>query len=197
MLPDFDLALGVFNIQHRTLTHSLIFWSILFVPVFAKYRWSALPYFVAVTQHIFFGDLIVGRTAILWPLDFRLGLGLSVLSPLNLALEAAGLAMFSVIALKRKELLSKSSIALRIMVIAPLLGFVALASFSDYLLPVFLEGSDAKHLEKNIPNFLVNPNLQVAILLHLALAGIVLSSFFTRSEKMIGRGNFKPIGSRD
>lgn len=186
MLPDIDLVLGVLNLQHRTLTHSIIFWAILFAPIFARFRWIALPYFVAVTQHIFFGDLVVGRTAIFWPLELRLGLGLPVLSPINLTLEGAGLALFFVFALRSKDLTSNASTLWRILAVAPLLAFVALASFSDYVLPLFLEGIDARHLERNLPLILANPNLQVAVLLHLALVVAILASFPLTSKKKIG-----------
>jgi membrane-bound metal-dependent hydrolase YbcI (DUF457 family) len=180
MLPDVDLVLGVFDVQHRTLTHSLLFWSLLFGPFFMRYRLRAVPYFVAVAQHILLGDLVVGRTDILWPLDVRTGLGLPILSPINLGLEAVGLALFVVLSLKNRDRVLTRSIVLPILVIAPLAGFVALASFSDYFLPIFLEGSDARHLERNLPSLLDNPNLQVAVVLHLGLIVIILLSFMSR-----------------
>jgi membrane-bound metal-dependent hydrolase YbcI (DUF457 family) len=177
MLPDIDLVLGIFGVQHRTVTHSLLFWSILFGPFFARYRLAALPYFVAVAQHILLGDLVVGRTDILWPLDLRLGLGLPILSPVNLALEAGGLVLFVALSLKTKDLLLTRSAALAIIVIVPLAGFSTIASFSEYLLPVFLEGSDARHLERNLPALLVNPGLQAAVFLHLALIATIVLPF--------------------
>ena len=84
MLPDIDLLLGPFGIPHRTLTHSIIFWSLLFVPFFVKYRVAAFPYFVGVASHILFGDLIVGRTVFLWPwTEVVVGAGLSIFSPVT------------------------------------------------------------------------------------------------------------------
>ena len=185
MLPDVDLLLGIFGIQHRTLTHSVIFWSLFFVPVFLKYRRVAVPYFIAVVQHILFGDLVVGRTAILWPLaDQRLGLGFSILSPINLALEAIGLALLFVLIIRNKDL-SQEPRSLRIMVVVPLITFVILASLGDFLPSIFLEGSDARYLERNLPN-LENPGLQVAVFLHLALIALVLSSFLKTDRKYPG-----------
>jgi len=50
-IPDIDLLLGVFGIKHRTWTHSIILWSLLFLPFFVIYRKSSIPYFVAAVQH--------------------------------------------------------------------------------------------------------------------------------------------------
>ena len=183
MLPDIDLVLGVFGVEHRTITHSLLFWSLLFGPFLVKYRLRAIPYFVAVAQHILLGDLLVGRTDILWPLEVRTGLGLPILSPINLGMEAAGLVLFVVLSLKNRDLVKTRSIVLPILVIAPLAGFVALASFSGFFLPIFLEGSDARHLERNLPTLLNNPNLQVAVVLHLGLIAILLLSFMPRKTE--------------
>src|SRR3989442_5479541 len=97
-IPDVDLLLGIFGIQHRTWTHSILIWSIIFVPFFIKYRATALPYFVSVIQHIAFGDTVVGRNTPFWPLsDLNLSLGYNLFSPQNLILEGAGLALFFVI----------------------------------------------------------------------------------------------------
>ena len=182
MLPDIDLLLGVFDIQHRTLTHSLIFWSVLFTPVFLKYRRTAVPYFVAVVQHILFGDLVVGRTSILWPIaDFRPGLGLSILSPISLALEAIGLAVLLVFVISGRAS-PKKSLSLLVIATVPLAAFVVLASLGDFLPPIILEGSDARYLERNLPT-LENPALQFAIFLHIVLIALILVAFAKDSRK--------------
>lgn len=183
MLPDIDLLLGVFEIQHRTITHSVVFWSTAFIPVFVKYKRAAIPYFVGVLQHILLGDLVVGRTDLLRPIaDLKLGLGLSLLSPLSLALEAAGLAMLLGIAYKAKEP-RRSSPILQLLVIIPLAAFVALASVGGILPPIFLEGTDARYLERDLPRLLESPNMQVAILLHLGLIAFLLISARRLSRK--------------
>ncbi len=182
MLPDVDLLLGVFGIQHRTLTHSLVFWTIIFIPVFAGYRLRAAPYFVAVAQHILLGDLIVGKSSVLWPLmDLRLGLGLSILSPISLAMEGAGLAIFAAMIFRNGELFSQKSRILPFAAIIPIALFVILSSFGGALLPLVLEGSEAKHLEKNLPTILSSPNLQVAVVLHLALIALIVTSLLKTS----------------
>jgi len=176
MLPDIDLVLGAFGLQHRTLTHSILFWSLLFAPVFVKYRVDAIPYFVAVSQHVLFGDLLVGKTSIFWPiLDARFGLVLPIFSPVNLALEGAGFAMFCFFAIRNGDLELRKLSPLAVMVIIPLIGFVVLATFSESLLPIFLEGSDANLLERNLPGLLANPVFQAAVILHLALIAIILA----------------------
>lgn len=174
MLPDIDLILGIFDVGHRTLTHSIVFWTGAFVPFFVILRRAALPYFVAVTQHILFGDLIVGRTPVFWPVsDLKLGLGLSLLSPITLVLEAIGLALLVVFVYKYREPSKKSPI-LQGIVLVPLIAFVVLASLGNLLPPVFFEGPEARHLERNLPALLGNAGLQIAVLLHLGLIAVIL-----------------------
>lgn len=131
-LPDIDLVLGVFGIQHRTLTHSLIFWSLAFVPFFVKYRKRSIPYYLAPVQHIIFGDFIVGNnTPPLWPITrYYFNLGYNLLSPENIALEATGLALFLLLMIATKygrtSFFQKNNKhhALNILAIVPLVSFV-------------------------------------------------------------------------
>ena len=192
MLPDVDLILGSFGIGHRTVTHSIIFWSLLFVPFFVKYRKIALPYFVAASQHILIGDLIVGRTNILWPVvDLRIGLGFPILSPLNLLLEAAGLVLFIAVLVLGKDRTyladRKKSAVLALMVVIPLATFVILASSEGLLTSFLLEQSDARHLEKNLPGLLDSRNLQIAVAMHLSLVFFIGIHFFATSKRVFSR----------
>ena len=103
-LPDIDLVLGIFGIQHRTWTHSVLLWSIAFTPIFIKYKKIAIPYFVAVISHIIFGDAIVGRNNPIWPIgNFNFSLGYGLMSIQNIALEATGLVIFLSWILKSKD----------------------------------------------------------------------------------------------
>ena len=181
MLPDVDLLLGVFGVQHRTFTHSLIFWSVAFAPFFLKYRLTAIPYFVAVAQHILLGDLVVGRTSILWPISDGVGLGLSLLSPITLALEGVGLALFIVLATRDKEPLKKCPLK-QILVLLPLGGFIAIALIGDLVLPVILEGTDARYLERSLPTLLGGWGLQISVVLHLGLIGFLLVASYRVSR---------------
>lgn len=192
ILPDIDLLLGAAGLQHRTLTHSVLFWSLLFAPIFAKYRWVALPYFVAVTQHILFGDLVVGSTPILWPLlDLKLGLGLSILSPTNLILEGIGLALFVLMIVfgrERQLLLAPGrSGFLALLIIAPLFGFLALTMGSGGHISLLLDQSDAKHLERNITSLLANNYFQVVLGLHIGMLLFMLIPLLRASFAMINK----------
>jgi hypothetical protein len=173
MLPDIDLLLSIFGIPHRTLTHSIIFWSVLFVPFFVKYRMAAIPYFVAVGSHIFFGDLIVGRTAFLWPwTEFVSGMGLSPFSPINLVLEAIGLVLFGVVFAKDKNR-TKSATWLQLIALLPIAAFAVMGSVGNVAAPLLLEGSDAEYLARNLPSLVNNRAMQIVVGLHVALAGIL------------------------
>ena len=192
MLPDIDLLLGSLNIEHRTLTHSIIFWSLVFIPFFAKYRKVALPYFVAAIQHILMGDLIVGRTNILWPLaDFKIGLGFPILSPLNLLLEASGLILFTALMVLGKDRSlqpnTRRSAILASIVAIPIAAFVILSSYEGILNSFLLEQSDARYLEKNIASLLDSRYLQLAGAMHLGLLFLIGIHFFTSSRSIFGR----------
>jgi len=188
MLPDIDLIFGPLGVQHRTITHSIVFWSILFVPFFVKYRTISIVYFVALIQHILIGDLIVGKTSILWPIaDLKIGLGLTILSPVNLVLEGAGLAIFAALVLGKEKLLltsPKKAGVLAVLVIVPLAGFVVLMSGGGQLGALLLEHSEAKYLERSIPSLLNSGYLQAAIAMHLALLSILMLPFLRNSRLM-------------
>ncbi|MEM3097600.1 MAG: metal-dependent hydrolase [Nitrososphaerales archaeon] len=97
-LPDIDTIFVAVGIEHRTITHSLLFWITLFMPIFIKYRKASIPYFIAAVQHLVMGDLIVGSTRFLWPLSStKFGLGFSLVSLENIAIEIAGLVIFLII----------------------------------------------------------------------------------------------------
>jgi hypothetical protein len=186
MLPDVDLILGVFDVQHRTFTHSLIFWAVVFAPLFLKFRLVAIPYFVAVAQHILFGDLIVGRTSILWPISDSIGLGLSLLSPITLGLEAAGLILLIVLAIRDKEPSKKCTVK-QVLVLLPLGAFVLIALVGELVLPIILEGIDARYLERSLPTLFGGLGLQISVALHLGLMGFLFASSYriSRNGKQI------------
>jgi hypothetical protein len=192
MLPDIDLILGSLDISHRTATHSVILWSLVFVPFFAKYKKVALPYFVATTQHILIGDMTVGRTNIFWPVaDLRIGLGFPILSPLNLSLEAAGLAIFvaAVVLGKDRSHLAdrKKAAALALLVVIPLATFVILSSNEGLLTSFLLEQSDARFLERDLPSLLDSRYLQIALAMHLSLIAFIAIHFLATSKNAFRR----------
>ena len=96
VLPDVDIFLEPFGIRHLTLTHTIIFWVVLFMPVFAYFGFrKTLPYFFALLQHFLLGDVFIGSLPFLWPLTAdRFGLGFGLTSGMNLFVEGFGLAIF-------------------------------------------------------------------------------------------------------
>lgn len=94
VLPDADLFFGRFGIVHHTVTHSFVFWIILFVPFFIVFRLKSIPYFVAVVQHFAFGDILVDKVMLFWPFKSSLiGLNWGMGSILDVVFESAGLVL--------------------------------------------------------------------------------------------------------
>ena len=92
VLPDVDLFLGGFGVEHHTFTHSLFFWFVLFAPFLAVYRGKVVPYFVAVVQHFAFGDFLVGAVMLFWPFSLSyFGFSTAMMSVFDVALETVGL----------------------------------------------------------------------------------------------------------
>jgi len=92
VMPDVDLLLGGFGVEHHTFTHSLFFWFVLFAPFLAVYRLKSVPYLVAVVQHFAFGDFFVGEVMLFWPFSRSyFGFYAAMVSVLDVALETAGL----------------------------------------------------------------------------------------------------------
>lgn len=70
VIPDIDLLLP--GLQHRGPIHSLILFSLLFLPAFIIYGKKSIPYFIAVIQHALIGDYMTGGgTQLLWPLSLN------------------------------------------------------------------------------------------------------------------------------
>lgn len=73
IIPDLDFVFAGY-IQHHTITHSITFWSAVYLPLFVIWRSKMLPYFVATLSHLL-GDLILGNPPILYGIvDTRYGL---------------------------------------------------------------------------------------------------------------------------
>jgi len=96
VLPDADIFLEPFGIRHLTLTHTIILWLVLFLPVFTYFGIrKTLPYFFALLQHFLLGDVFIGSVPFLWPLTSDgFGLGFGITSAMNLFAEGFGLALF-------------------------------------------------------------------------------------------------------
>ena len=88
VLPDIDLLIP--GLQHRGPLHSVILFCLLFLPAFILFKKRAIPYFVALIQHILIGDYLTGGTQLLWPITTNLypsGLGIEITSLTNILIE--------------------------------------------------------------------------------------------------------------
>ena len=94
VLPDVDLFLYRYGIEHHTFFHSIVFWIVLFLPALLIFRFKALPYLVAVLQHFVFGDFFVGKVMLFWPFSFdQYGFDNGMLSNFDIVLEVGGLVL--------------------------------------------------------------------------------------------------------
>lgn len=139
MVPDVDILLQEY-IRHRSITHSIIFWNIAFIPFFIVYRKRSIPYFTAVVQHIMLGDVIVASTNILWPLRYDVGMGYSLLSPFNIIMESIGMGIAVLLILRYDRIIIARNVnnTQGLIVIIPLLGSMLYLFASDDLL-LFLD----------------------------------------------------------
>lgn len=178
-IPDIDLILMSYGIQHRTLTHSLLFWSVVFIPVFIKYRKRSIPYFGAIIQHILLGDFIVNKTSLFWPLsDLELGLRFNLLSIENITLEALGLAIFLIwvnrngdnkifYSIQKRSLLS-------IIVLVPLIGFLLFLYQNSFFLTILMEHGMQIGIMEKIGGWIIRSSFfPLVTIMHLILASFL------------------------
>ena len=131
ILPDADLLLSSLGVVHRTITHSFLFWIIIFLPVFIIFGLKSTPYFVAVMQHFAFGDLLMGKVMMLWPFTSKqFGFGIPMPSALDVTLELAGLALALGIIMNSRDLKRLFSVDKRnLLMLIPLLALAVSALF--------------------------------------------------------------------
>lgn len=94
IIPDVDILLQHINglsslIPHRGPLHSVVLAFIVFIPIFAYYRKTAAPYFVALIQHALIGDFLTGgQLELFWPItQQKFGFPTSIQSIQNVSLE--------------------------------------------------------------------------------------------------------------
>jgi hypothetical protein len=88
VLPDIDLLIP--GLHHRGPLHSVILFFLLFLPAFTLFKKRAIPYFVALTQHILIGDYLTGWTQLIWPVTTGwYGLGMEITTLPNILIEWA------------------------------------------------------------------------------------------------------------
>ena len=187
-VPDFDLLLGSLGIVHRGITHSVLFWLIVFVPLFIRYRKQAIPYFIAPVQHILIGDLIVNRTAVFWPLGPEIGLKLRLFSVENVILEAVALAAFLVwvsLSSERSKLFARNRRnLLSLLPIVPLAGFLVLLYQTDLPMIMQFEGQ-FDHMDKIAERVMQKSLFPLVITTHSVLLAFLSISFIQGSRALI------------
>ena len=105
VFPDIDILIP--GLEHRGPLHSVLLFCLVFIPIFVVYSKRAVPYFVAVFQHIMIGDFIVGGDLqLLWPLStsvygFEVGMGTLP----HIALEWVFFLVSMAIMIKAKDIL--------------------------------------------------------------------------------------------
>jgi hypothetical protein len=66
IVPDADFIFYEF-VGHHTVTHSIIFWSVAYLPLFLRWRMKILPYYLATLSHIL-GDILLGKPPVFYGL---------------------------------------------------------------------------------------------------------------------------------
>ena len=193
-LPDIDLLLGSLGIAHRGITHSLLFWSIVFIPLFVRYRKHAIPYFFALTQHIFVGDLVVNKTTIFWPFGPDLGLQFRLFSMENIALETAGLIGFLLwvnLTSERQRFFERNRRnLLSLLPMVPIAGFIIFLYQVDLPLVLQFEGN-FDHMDKIAASVMKKSLFPLVLATHSILLAFLSVSFIQGTRALVK----KPIRS--
>jgi membrane-bound metal-dependent hydrolase YbcI (DUF457 family) len=109
VIPDVDILaekLQIPFLSHRGAMHSIIVTFLVFLPVFAVYRKTAFPYFLALAQHSLVGDFLTGGVQLLWPLTTQVyGIGLSITSTTNILMEGVAFVVSIIIMVKTNDLI--------------------------------------------------------------------------------------------
>lgn len=101
-IADFDLfTRQPYNtlLGHHGISHSWIFITLLFVPVFFRFGRQSLPYYVSVIQHPLFGDLATNHIPLFYPVTLNeIGFNLSDQNAFAaIGLEVLGFLIFGVL----------------------------------------------------------------------------------------------------
>ena len=105
VFPDIDILVPGLN--HRGPLHSVLLFCILFIPILLLYKKRAVPYFVALLQHLLIGDYLTGGVQLLWPVSMSMyGLGSGIENLSNIALELVLFAASVTVMFKSKDVFS-------------------------------------------------------------------------------------------
>ena len=127
VLPDFDLFLGGYGVEHHSFFHSILFWVALFVPALIVFRWRVVPYLAAALQHFVFGDFLVGEVMLFWPFDLSyFGFNNPMFSVYDVILEIIGLALAFLVLYYSNDLKRLVSVSWdNVLIFVPLLALVS------------------------------------------------------------------------
>lgn len=185
MVPDVDILLQEY-IKHRSVTHSILFWGIVFIPFLIIYRKRSIPYFVAIIQHIMLGDVIVASTNVLWPWRYEIGMGYDLLSPMNIVVEsiALGLAVLLIIKYDKAILTRSRGNILGLVVMLPLLGSILYLFTTDGLL--FFDHIIGSNINKGIIRGREDM-ISIAIILHVSFSLLLSISIIQGMRALLAR----------
>ena len=104
VIPDIDILIPY--VEHRGPSHSIIMATLIFIPLFALYRKSAFPYFMALIQHPLVGDFVAGgQVKLLWPITSQpFGIEMSIKSLTNITLEWLAFIVAAIVTIKTKDI---------------------------------------------------------------------------------------------
>ena len=103
VFPDIDILVP--GLDHRGPLHSIVVLCILFIPIFMLYKKRAIPYFVALLQHLLIGDYLTGGMQLLWPASMSTyGLGSGIESLNNIAFELVLFVVSIAVMFKTKDI---------------------------------------------------------------------------------------------
>jgi membrane-bound metal-dependent hydrolase YbcI (DUF457 family) len=105
IFPDIDILLP--GLVHRGPLHSVLIFFIAFIPIFLLFKKNAVPYFVALSQHVLIGDFFTGGTQLFWPLSSNVyGLNFNISSLTNILIELFAFTISVVVMYKTRDMLS-------------------------------------------------------------------------------------------
>lgn len=67
LLPDIDFLIP--GVYHRTITHSIVVSTFVFLPFLIRDFYGSISYFGVLISHSLIGDFFTGRVMLLWPLS--------------------------------------------------------------------------------------------------------------------------------
>jgi membrane-bound metal-dependent hydrolase YbcI (DUF457 family) len=105
IFPDIDILLP--GLTHRGPLHSVLFFSVVFIPVFLFFKKQSIPYFVALIQHVLLGDFFTGGTQVFWPLSNNVyGFNINISSLPNILVELVVFFISVLVMYKSRDLFS-------------------------------------------------------------------------------------------